>query len=143
MKATAPFRFKQFTIRQNVNPQKVGTDSMLLGAWSKGNFNHILDIGTGTGILALMMAQQNPDARIVALEPDPASLAEAIENFNDSVFKHRITGVESSLQQFESAEKFDLIISNPPYFENSTLSANEHKNRARHTDQLPLTDLFK
>ena len=65
-----PFQFKQFTINQSTNSQKVGTDSMLLGAWTTGAFNRILDIGTGTGILALMMAQKNPMATITAIEPD-------------------------------------------------------------------------
>ncbi|MBL7899167.1 MAG: methyltransferase, partial [Crocinitomicaceae bacterium] len=63
------FQFRQFSIKQEINSQKVGTDSMLLGAWTSSNFKHILDIGTGTGILALMMAQKNPDAKIFAIEP--------------------------------------------------------------------------
>lgn len=137
------FLFKQFGIRQDVNSQKVGTDSMLLGAWSKGDFKTILDIGTGTGILALMLAQQNPDAKISAIEPDAASLDEAIQNFNNSNFKNQLKGINSLLQDFTSTKKFDLIISNPPYFENSTLSGDNHKNRARHTDYLPLAVLYK
>ena len=140
---TTPFQFKQFQITQLVNSQKVGTDSMLLGAWSNGNYNHILDIGTGTGILALMLAQQNPKAKISAIEPDTDSLDGALKNFSNSKFKYQLEGINFFLQDFTSTQKFDLIISNPPYFEKSTLSNNDDKNRARHTDNLPLPILYK
>jgi tRNA1Val (adenine37-N6)-methyltransferase len=137
-----PFRFKNFSITQQLNAQKVGTDSMLLGAWTSGKFDHILDVGTGTGILALMMAQENPDAKIVAIEPEPRFLAEALTNFSASPYRDRIAGAEISLQQFNSTEKFDLIICNPPYFENSSRSEDQAKNQARHNDVLPLTELY-
>ena len=137
------FQFRQFSIKQEINSQKVGTDSMLLGAWTSSNFKHILDIGTGTGILALMMAQKNPDAKIFAIEPDKDSCLEASLNFANSVFSKRINPVSTSLQEFTSTEKFDLIICNPPYFENSTLSEDEARNRARHTTSLPIPDLYK
>jgi tRNA1Val (adenine37-N6)-methyltransferase len=137
------FRFKLFTIDQTVNIQKVGTDSMLLGAWSEGTFNTILDIGTGTGILALMLAQRNPSAQLIAIEPDADSLNEAVLNFDRSIFKTQISGIQTTLQHFQSTQKFDLIISNPPYFEKSTLSQNADKNRARHTAELPLPDLYQ
>lgn len=91
-----PFKFKQFTINQTVNAQKVGSDSMLLGAWVKGDYNRILDIGTGTGILSLMLAQKNPEAQITAIEPDIDSLNEAIENFKQSPFKARIMGIQAA-----------------------------------------------
>lgn len=138
-----PFRFKQFTIKQDVNPQKVGADSMLLGAWIKGDYQRILDIGTGTGILALMLAQKNPQAQITAIEPDFLSLEEAQENFQQSPFKQRIMGVHAPLQQFGSLEKFNLIISNPPYFENAFLSPDNDRNRARHTADLPVNELYE
>jgi len=137
------FRFKQFIIDQEINTQKVGTDSMLLGAWSNGDFQNILDIGTGTGILALMIAQQNPTATIIALEPDESSLNEAISNFRNSKFSQQINGIKTSLQNFDTQEKFNLIICNPPYFENSSLSDNKNKNRARHTNDLPISILYK
>jgi tRNA1Val (adenine37-N6)-methyltransferase len=143
MKKSAPFHFKQFAIDQSKNPQKVGTDSMLLGAWSNTKHNHILDIGTGTGILALMLAQQNPNSKITAIEPDLISLEEARTNFCESPFSNQIHGIHSSLQDYKSERKFDLIISNPPYFENSTLSANNSKNKARHTLDLPIDDLYR
>lgn len=138
-----PFKFKQFTIKQAVNPQKVGTDSMLLGAWTDTEAKRILDIGTGTGILALMMAQKNQDAEITAIEPDLDSLNEARENFCDSPFANRIMPIHAPLQSFGAMEKFDLIISNPPYFENDFLSADEDRNRARHTNDLPVHELYE
>jgi tRNA1Val (adenine37-N6)-methyltransferase len=143
MKKSAPFQFKQFAIHQNLNPQKVGTDSMLLGAWSNGKHNQILDIGTGTGILALMLAQQNPGSKIIAIEPDLNSIQEASINFSESPFSNQIQALHFSLQEYKSEIKFDLIISNPPYFENSTLSENDSKNKARHTLDLSIEDLYK
>lgn len=137
------FKFKQFSITQTVNTQKVGTDSMLLGAWVEGDFTRILDIGTGTGILALMCAQKNPTATVVGIEIDHLSAQEAHSNFKNSPFKDRMMAIHSSLQQFGSMSKFDLIISNPPYFENSYLSADLDRNRARHTNDLPVHELYE
>jgi tRNA1Val (adenine37-N6)-methyltransferase len=142
MKKSNPFKFKQFEIIQNANPQKVGTDSMLLGAWSKGNFKRILDIGTGTGILALMMAQKFDAAEITAIEPNPSS-QEALLNFRASIFSDRILSINSTIQQFGSIDKFDLIICNPPYFNGTYLSEQEDRNTARHTLNLPAFELFE
>lgn len=138
-----PFQFKQFQINQAVNPQKVGTDSMLLGAWTSSGHQRILDIGTGTGILALMMAQRNPNAAITAIEPDADSLREATLNFQQSQFRTRIHPILTNLQSFGAMDKFDLIITNPPYFENAFLSENQNKNRARHTNDLPIHELYE
>ncbi len=138
-----PFKFKQFTIQQEANAQKVGSDSMLLGASITGNFNRILDIGTGTGILALMLAQKNPLATVTAIEPDLASLNEAHLNFKASQFASQILAVHARLQEFGAMEKFDLIITNPPYFENSFLSIDNDRNRARHTNDLAVHELYE
>lgn len=138
-----PFTFKQFTIHQEANAQKVGSDSMLLGAWIQGKFNRILDIGTGTGILALMLAQKNPTATVTAIEPDLESLNEAHANFQSSKFSHQFLAVHARLQEFGALEKFDLIVCNPPYFENSFLSKNEDRNRARHNDDLAVHELYE
>lgn len=138
-----PFAFKEFTIQQKVNAQKVGSDSMLLGAWIKGDFRRILDIGTGTGILALMMAQKNTNASITAIEPDLDSLNEALSNFKSSKFHNQFLAVHARLQDFGALEKFDLIICNPPYFENAFLSRDEDRNRARHTDDLAVHELYE
>ncbi len=138
-----PFEFKQFSIHQEVNSQKVGTDSMLLGAWVSGTYKRILDIGTGTGILALMLAQKNPSATITAIEPDLPSLHEAQLNFHNSPFKNRIMAVHSRLQDFSSVNKFDLIIANPPYFDNAFLSEDSARNRSRHTTDLQIHELYE
>lgn len=137
------FHFKQFTVRQEVNPQKVGTDSMLLGALVSGNYRRILDIGTGTGILALMMAQKYPAALITAVELDQDSLDEARQNFQHSPFSDRILAVHSDINHFGSMEKYDLIISNPPYFNNSYLSESVDRNRARQTASLSINELYQ
>ena len=137
------FKFKHFEIQQAINAHKVGTDSMLLGALAKGNFTRILDIGTGTGILALMAAQNHPKASVTAIEPDLPSYEEAINNFQNSPFSDRILGINSTLQYFGSMEKFDLIISNPPYFQNAYLSEDPDRNRARHTSDLPIYELYE
>jgi tRNA1Val (adenine37-N6)-methyltransferase len=139
---SSDFQFKQFKIKQQINPQKVGTDSMLLGAWSNGHFKRILDVGTGTGILALMLAQQNPEAIVTAIEPDANSLLEAEENFSNSPFKSNIQGILSTLQNFQTDDLYDLIICNPPYFENSTLSENPLKNSVRHNLLLKPEELY-
>lgn len=139
-----PFAFKQFVIKQEKNPQKVGTDSMLLGAWvSDLEYNRILDVGTGTGILALMCAQRFKNASIIAIEPDLPSLQEALENFNSSPFSQQISAVNCSLQAFKTDQKFDLIISNPPYFESAFLSTDQARNRARHTTTLPISTFYE
>ena len=143
MKQSKPFKFKQFEIIQEANPQKVGTDSMLLGAWTTGDFSRILDIGTGTGILALMLAQKYKQANITAIEPDLASVQEATLNFKNSNFSERILAIQTSLQQFGSLDKFDLIISNPPYFDGTFLSQDIHRNRARHQDNLRIDELYE
>jgi len=103
------FNFKQFEIEQKVNAHKIGTDSMVLGAWIKGNFSKILDIGTGTGILALMQAQKFNKANIIGIEPNVKSCQEAEANFKNSVFANRLTAINSSLQDFRTNQFFDLI----------------------------------
>ena len=143
MKKSKPFRFKEFEIVQEANPQKVGTDSMLLGAWTTGPFKRILDVGTGTGILALMMAQKFRDAQITAIEPHLPSINEAIINFKKSDFSGRILAINTVIQQFGAIDKFDLIICNPPYFNGSYLSEDTERNSARHDLNLPSHELFE
>ncbi|OIQ29909.1 MAG: hypothetical protein BM555_05570 [Crocinitomix sp. MedPE-SWsnd] len=138
-----PFKFKQFEIVQEANPQKVGTDSMLLGAWTSGNFTRILDIGTGTGILALMMAQKSTDSVVTAIEPNLESYTEATTNFNKSKYSNRILSINAYLQDFGAMEKFDLIICNPPYFDGSYLSEDDNRNSARHQSTLRTDELYE
>ncbi|MCD6366112.1 MAG: methyltransferase [Bacteroidales bacterium] len=131
------FRFKQFTVFQNESVLKVSTDSVLLGAWvPNGNYQKVLDVGTGTGLLALMAAQRFPQATIDAVEIDAESCKIAEENFRLSPFAKRIRLFETEIQKF--AEKYpensyDLIISNPPYFENQKPSLSESKNIQKHS----------
>lgn len=140
------FRFKKFDIVQELNAQKVGTDSMILGAWVASLNLHpknILDIGTGTGVLALMMAQKYENSSVHAIEIDQANCSEAQYNFANSSFKDRVVGEHVSLGEFQPKIKFDLIISNPPYFSNSLKSGNLQKDTARHDSELSMIDLVE
>jgi tRNA1Val (adenine37-N6)-methyltransferase len=137
------FKLKQFDLKQTDSLQKMGSDSMLLGASLIGEYNKILDIGTGTGILALMMAQKNPFANVNAIEPHNLSFLEAKHNFENSQFNQRLSVENTTLQNYKTQQKFDLIISNPPYYENSTLSKKNNRNSARHTIDLPIIDFYK
>ena len=137
------FKLKAFDLKQTDSLQKMGSDSMLLGASISGDYNSILDVGTGTGILALMMGQRNKNALISAIEPHLASCKEALFNFENSKFKDRLQVEHSKLQSFKTDQKFDLILSNPPYFENSTLGENIIRNTARHTVNLSINDFYE
>lgn len=136
------FRFRQFDITQQANAQKVGTDSVLLGAWTRSGFTTILDIGTGTGLLALMMRQKNLSARIVAIEPEKKSFEEAQLNFENARHFNAIESCCLALQDYQTDERFDLIISNPPYFDAGTQSSDAARNKARHTLSLSIPDLY-
>ncbi len=139
------FRFKQFSVIQRVNTMKITTDSVILGAWaSSENPQKILDIGTGTGVLALMMAQRFHAAEITAVEIVKEAANEAAENFKNSPWANRLKIVVADFKDFAnlSAEKFDLIISNPPFFENQLRSPDKQKTLVRHTDKLSYQDLF-
>lgn len=139
------FRFKQFTIHQEKSAMKVGTDGILLGAWANvENCGRILDVGTGTGLIALMLAQRS-DARITAIEIEQNAAAEAKQNVQDSPWKDRINVQNISFQEFTTSnqEKFDLIVSNPPFFSNSLKAKNQQRRLARHSDSLPFIELVK
>ena len=115
---------------------KVGTDGVLLGAWADvSNATKILDIGTGTGVIALMLAQRS-NARIDAIDTDDQSCLQAKENILNSKFHERIKVHNQSLQKFceEKSGKYNLIVSNPPYFQNSLKSENANRNISRHSD---------
>jgi tRNA1Val (adenine37-N6)-methyltransferase len=140
------FQFKQFTIRQHLCAMKVGTDGVLLGAWAKAeDAVHILDIGTGTGLIALMMAQRNPGAIIHAIDIDESACLQAEANASSSPFAERIVVFHAPLSRYASstAMKYDLLISNPPYFVQSLKGPNLKRNVARHTDSLSLDELIE
>ena len=140
----AGFRFKQFSIEQEDVAMKVGTDGVLLGAWVNcDGARRILDIGTGTGVIALMMAQRNAEAKISAVEIDKTAIQRARGNFDMSPWAERLDVVCCAVQEFEPSEKFDLIISNPPYFVDSLLPPDGKRSTARHTHDLSFEELDK
>jgi len=139
------FQFKQFKVLQDKAAMKVGTDSVLLGAWANiDNATRILDIGTGTGLLALMAAQRNTNAEIIAIDIDEDACQQAYENFQESPWADRLSIIHSPLQEFtqNNSSTFDYIISNPPFFHKSLKSENLSRNLARHNDSLSYSELF-
>lgn len=137
------FQFKQFTIHQRRAAMKVGTDGVLLGSLAEGG-SRVLDIGTGTGIISLMMAQRYPDAHFTAVEIDDNAYLDAQENFAESPFADRISLVKGAFQEYAKTcgKTFDCIVSNPPYFDESLENPDEGRTRARHTSSLPFRDLI-
>lgn len=137
------FRFKEFLIQQDRCAFKVGTDGVMLGAYATvtGSKN-ILDIGTGTGLISLMLAQRSI-AEITAIEPDKNSYSQAKENFQKSKWSNRIRIENTSLQEFSGNLQFDLIVTNPPYFVNSLKNPDERKASARHDINLTTDEILK
>ena len=133
------FQFKLFAIAQDRCAMKVGTDAVLLATLPKFIAAHsILDIGTGTGVLSLMLAQQFPTAQITALEIEESAAMQAAENFANAKWSSNIKCQQVNFETFESNQTFDLIITNPPYFIDALKSTDQAKNTARHatTDML-------
>ncbi|MDI3319294.1 tRNA1(Val) (adenine(37)-N6)-methyltransferase [Pinibacter soli] len=142
------FRFKQFTIHQDKCAMKVCTDACVFGAWVAEKWKDgkeevsVLDIGTGTGLLTLMLAQKL-NASFDAVEIDDQAFEQASENFDESEWKDRITIQHNDITQFSAAQKFDLIVSNPPFYERD-LKSDKHKiNLARHDSSLTLSTLLQ
>lgn len=137
------FRFKQFSVRQDDSALKVGTDAVLLGAAMtvKPDDRLLLDIGTGTGVIALMAAQRCPEAEIIAIEPDRPSAGEAAFNFATSPWPSRLHAICTPLQEFRPSGKFDFIFSNPPYFDSSLKNPDARETAARHTVSLSHGDI--
>ncbi len=142
-----PFQFKQFTIEQDRCAMKIGTDGILLGAWVelKDPFS-ILDVGAGTGIIALMMAQRSNAELIDAIEIDDEAYEQCVDNFENSSWGDRLFCYHASLDEFAEEmdeEKYDLIISNPPFFSENYKSGNDARDMARFADALPFEDLIE
>jgi len=136
------FIFKQFTINQAKAAFKVGTDGVLLGASADvSGVSRILDIGSGTGLIAIMLAQRC-HADIVAIEPDYDSYIQCGENVNHCRWKERIRVENSTLQDYNPDEKFDLIVANPPYFSDSLKNPDPRKSDSRHNDSLTNDELL-
>jgi tRNA1Val (adenine37-N6)-methyltransferase len=138
------FKFKQFSIEDNNCAMKIGTDGCLLGAWADVcDAQNILDIGTGSGVIALMLAQRS-NAMIDAIEIDNDAYKQACENFANSPWKIRLQVIHSSLQEYVKTctKKYDLIVSSPPYFLNSLPPLDRKRKLARHTDSLSFEELL-
>lgn len=143
---TATFTFRQFAIRQDKTAMKAGTDGVLLGAWCDLECaTKILDIGTGTGLIALMCAQRASDATITAIEIDQDAYHQAVENVNESRFKDRITVVNEDFRNYCNCQHqtFSHIISNPPFFTETTGSPDKKRMLARQAESLPFDALIK
>jgi tRNA1Val (adenine37-N6)-methyltransferase len=138
------FRFKQFAVTHARSGMKVGTDGVLLGAWTDiSNCKSVLDIGAGSGLIALMIAQRTaPNVPVHAVELDASAYEDAHENFKQSPWTNRLFLHHSAVQEFKPPHLFDLIISNPPYFKNSYKPEQQTRMAARHTDTLSFADLL-
>src|SRR5262245_58656662 len=139
------FQFKQFVIHQEHCAMKVTTDGCLFGAWvaasKAGNAaagKHVLDIGTGTGLLSLMYAQKHPHAQIDAIEIDEAAAQQAADNFAASPWQKRLQLIHSDIKDYRPSHPYDTIISNPPFYENQLSSGNAKKNMAHHSSSIGL-----
>lgn len=137
------FHFKQFSVSHELCAMKVGTDSVLLGAWADCvPAQHILDVGTGSGILALMAAQRNPNALVTALEIDPSAVEQARINVAQSPWSGRIHVVQADIRTWQSPAVFDCILCNPPFYTNGLMSPTAQRNQARQAACLPFDELI-
>ncbi|MGL3000095.1 tRNA1(Val) (adenine(37)-N6)-methyltransferase [Flavobacterium sp. RSSB_23] len=141
------FTFKQFVVEQDRCAMKIGTDGVLLGAWAP-IYNHpfsILDIGTGTGIIALMLAQRSAAQQIDALEIDEAAYEQATDNFENSPWNDRLFCFHAGLDEFieEPEDEYDLIVSNPPFYSEDYKTENQSRDLARFQDAMPFEQLLE
>ncbi|MFZ0490765.1 MAG: methyltransferase [Salegentibacter sp.] len=146
--STQPFQFKEFTVHQDRCAMKIGTDGVLLGAWTPLDQtpDSILDIGAGTGVLALMMAQRSDAMLIDALEIDEDAYEQAVENFERSEWGDRLFCYHAAFDEFveemQDEQKYELIISNPPFYSSEFTSENDQRNQARFAEALPFDELL-
>lgn len=144
-KSAKPFLFKQFAIHQDRCAMKVGTDGVLLGAWADvEGAGSALDIGTGSGIIAIMLGQRNSNLKIHGVEVDQEAFEQAKDNMLNAPWADRLEVFHTSIQDFAKTEpgQYDLIVSNPPFFTGGTFSSNQDKTSVRHTVKLPHGDLL-
>lgn len=134
------FQFKQFTIHQDLCAMKVGTDGVLLGAWANGG-DSVLDVGTGTGLIALMMAQRFPNAQVTAIDIDEGAFRQAVENVKNADCQDRVTVLHEQVQKHEGL--YDAVVSNPPFFIDSLNAPDAQRNTARHADTLTYAELMQ
>ena len=134
------FRFKNFTVEQDLCAMKVGTDGVLLGAWAHGG-DSILDVGTGTGLIALMMAQRFPKAHVTAIDIDEGAFRQAIENVKNTDCQDRVVVLHEQVQNHEG--QYDTVVSNPPFFIDSLNAPDAQRNTARHAETLTYAELME
>ena len=141
------FSFKKFVIEQDRCAMKIGTDGVLLGAWTpiENNPFSILDIGAGTGVIALMLAQRSNAEQIDALEIDEEAYEQSVDNFENSPWSDRLFCFHAGLDEFveEPEDEYDLIVSNPPFYTDDYKSENEQRDLARFADAMPFEDLIE
>jgi len=136
------FQFKQFAIKQDECAMKVGTDGVLLGAWAKAVKGNVLDVGCGTGLLALMMAQRETELFVDAIDVEESAYLQSIENVSLSKWGDNINVFHTTLQTFKTEKQYHHIISNPPFFVKSYKAPDKARATARHTDGLPFEELI-
>jgi tRNA1Val (adenine37-N6)-methyltransferase len=139
------FLFKQFEVRHALSAMKVGTDGVLLGAWAQVEKDErVLDIGTGTGLIALMLAQRMyGTGRVVGVELDPTAAGEAQENFTRSPWPHALEGVVGDIRAMQFPGRFHSVVSNPPFFRTGKAAPHAARGAARHVDSLPPQQLLQ
>ncbi|RZS99748.1 tRNA1(Val) (adenine(37)-N6)-methyltransferase [Aquimarina brevivitae] len=140
-----PFRFKQFTVHQDRCAMKIGTDGVLLGCWAPvAQVNSVLDIGAGTGVISLILAQRSTAAVIDAVELDEDAYEQTVDNFENSPWGDRLFCYHASFQEFftEMDEQYDLIISNPPFYTEDYKTTDQKRDLARFEDALPFEHLI-
>lgn len=147
--ANSYFQFKQFTVQQGRSAMKVTTDGCLFGAWvaqrvvsSETGVGSVLDIGTGTGLLSLMLAQKDPTTQLDAIEIDNEAYEQALQNVKDSPWSSSIRIIQGDAKEFEFTQQYDIIISNPPFYEKELKGNDTRKNIAHHNEGLLLPELF-
>ncbi|GFD81235.1 tRNA1(Val) (adenine(37)-N6)-methyltransferase [Tenacibaculum sp. KUL118] len=145
-----PFQFKEFTVLQDKTAMKIGTDAVLLGAWCNlGEFpDTILDVGSGTGIISLMLAQRSDAMTIDAVEIDTNAYEQTVENFEqsdwgDRLFCYNASFVEFAEEMSEDEEEYDIIVSNPPFYTDNYETEDVSRNKARFTSSLSFEELLK
>ncbi len=137
------FQFKQFAINDDRCAMKVGTDGILLGAWANSNTpTRILDIGTGTGLVAMMLAQRFSEAKVDAIEIDRAAYEQAMDNFRVGPFRDRLESIHGCVRAYNTGRRYSLIACNPPWFSDSLKPDTSARSMARHDDTLSSTDLI-
>jgi tRNA1Val (adenine37-N6)-methyltransferase len=138
------FHFKQFSIHQDRCAMKVSTDACIQGAWTPigAEVIDVLDIGAGTGLLSLMLAQRNNTLNIDAIELDTEAAQQAMENFSASLWSERLNLINADIRDYQFSKQYDMVICNPPFFSNSLLGDDEKRNAVRHNLSLSFDDLW-